>query len=271
MGLFNVMVLWSKCVDMVVYQFRELVAAGLSILRHHLSFSTWWDQNLATPCPASWLESFPNGRRGPRCRLMDDATEPNVDRPYSQQPSGKSRAASWEIGVFLPWRVFSIANHSVGAIWLDSAHGKRPQLGNRRHPNSPCPVPTVSGSVCAPLPPLHPATSSLAGLFGQTSSMRCPFQVPPRDPRRECARLPVCCRHRSYFQPHDSYVWRVAGVAGESTPALSQTTLGVPGPWGKGLGPEDDEGSPGAVVRHCKLHQLGIRNQRTGNGQLIDQ
>jgi hypothetical protein len=34
-----------------------------------------------------------------------------------------------------------------------------------------CPAPFVS-----PLPPLHPAASSLAGLFGQTSSMRCPFQ-----------------------------------------------------------------------------------------------
>lgn len=78
---------------------RNSFAAGLSILRHHPLVLK--DQNLATPCPASgW--SLPNGRRGPRCRLMDDATEPNVDRPYSQRPSGKSRAASGRSGSFCP-------------------------------------------------------------------------------------------------------------------------------------------------------------------------
>lgn len=172
----------------------------------------------------------------------------------------------------MPWRVLSIANHSVGAIWLDSAHGKRPQLGNRRQSNSPCPVPTVSGSVWAPLPPLHPATSSLAGLFGQTSSMRCPFQVAPRDLDEGNARG---CQ----FVVNAGAIFNclIAMFRGwlawlENRPLHCRKLLWGSQVPGEGTGsPEDDEGSPGAVVRHCKLHQLGIHNQRTGNGQLIDQ
>jgi hypothetical protein len=225
---------------------------------------TWACSMLDAPCPASGCAGWglPNGRRGFNMHCHGScnshfSTETTIARIAQRSVQKGHRGRCF---LTAPW--CSLANHGFGATlrFCPEAPGNHRLAEFPSPPTSHC----VRWLRLVPPAPLHPAPSSLAVLFAQTSFMQHPFHVAEDG---ECARsraVVVCVFHC----PAAMYRcgWRREVRRGETGPSSAPAPVHSPASscTATAARRRQTTGCPGAVVRHCKIHRLGFRSQRNG-------